>query len=54
VGRATLTFPVVGALLGAWCLKKIGGITGDTMGANTEVCEVRVFVVRLGVGEGGA
>jgi cobalamin synthase len=82
VGRATSTFPVVGALLGrvlvllrhglyrlrggvalagvaavsalqgAWGLKKLGGITGDTMGANTEACEVRVFVVLLGGGVG--
>jgi cobalamin synthase len=63
VGRATLTFPQVGALLGsllvlaltalqgAWCMRKIGGMTGDTMGANTEVSEVRVFVVLLGGGE---
>jgi cobalamin 5'-phosphate synthase/cobalamin synthase len=42
----------VTALQGAWCLRRIGGITGDTMGANTEVCEVLVFVVLLGLGEG--
>jgi cobalamin synthase len=79
VGRATLTLPVVGALLGmvlvllrpglypaalagvaaasalqgAWGLKKIGGMRGDTMGANTEVCEVLVFVVLLGMGGEG-
>lgn len=25
------------------CLKKIGGVTGDTLGANTEICETAVF-----------
>jgi adenosylcobinamide-GDP ribazoletransferase len=40
------------AIQGAWCVQRIGGITGDTMGANTEVCETRVFVVLLGLGEG--
>ncbi len=25
------------------CLKKIGGITGDTMGANTEICEAAIL-----------
>lgn len=40
----------VSALQGAWCMKRIGGITGDTMGANTESCEVLVFVVLLGLG----
>jgi adenosylcobinamide-GDP ribazoletransferase len=25
------------------CLKKIGGITGDTMGANTEICETAIL-----------
>ncbi len=52
-GVALAGVAAVSALQGAWCLKKIGGITGDTMGANTEVCEVLVFVVLLGVGEGG-
>jgi adenosylcobinamide-GDP ribazoletransferase len=26
------------------CLKKIGGITGDTLGANTEICETAVLI----------
>ncbi|HEX5753802.1 MAG TPA: adenosylcobinamide-GDP ribazoletransferase [Archangium sp.] len=43
---------VVSAIQGAWCMQRIGGITGDTMGANTEVCETLVFVVLLGLGEG--
>ena len=42
----------VSAIQGAWCMQRIGGITGDTMGANTEVCEALVFVVLLGLGEG--
>jgi cobalamin synthase len=51
-GHTKTGVAAVSALQGAGCLKKIGGITGDTMGANTEVCEVLVFVVLLGVGEG--
>ncbi|MCY1082072.1 adenosylcobinamide-GDP ribazoletransferase [Archangium lansingense] len=43
---------VVSAIQGAWCMQRIGGITGDTMGANTEVNETLVFVVLLGLGEG--
>ena len=42
----------VSALQGAWCMKRMGGITGDTMGANSEGCETRVFLVLLGLGEG--
>lgn len=26
------------------CLKKIGGVTGDTMGANTEICETAILL----------
>jgi len=29
------------------CLKKIGGITGDTMGANTEICEAAVLLTAV-------
>lgn len=29
------------------CIKKIGGVTGDTLGANTEICEA--FVLLIGV-----
>lgn len=43
---------VVSAIQGAWCMQRIGGIKGETMGANTEVCETWVFVVLLGLGEG--
>lgn len=28
-----------------WCLRRIGGLTGDTLGANTEVSEAVVLVV---------
>lgn len=29
------------------CLKKIGGVTGDTLGANTEVCETAVLLAAV-------
>ena len=29
------------------CQRKIGGVTGDTMGANTEICETAVFVAAV-------
>lgn len=29
------------------CMKKIGGVTGDTMGANTEVCEALVLMLAV-------
>ncbi|MEO6589774.1 MAG: adenosylcobinamide-GDP ribazoletransferase, partial [Pyrinomonadaceae bacterium] len=29
------------------CLKKIGGVTGDTMGANTEICEAFVLLAAV-------
>lgn len=29
------------------CKRKIGGVTGDTMGANTEICETAVFVAAV-------
>ncbi|NMO21240.1 adenosylcobinamide-GDP ribazoletransferase [Pyxidicoccus fallax] len=47
---AVVLVACVSALQGAWCMKKIGGITGDTMGANTEVCEALVFVLVLALG----
>jgi cobalamin synthase len=40
----------VSLLQGAWCVRKIGGITGDTLGANTEVCEALVLVLLLALG----
>lgn len=39
-------------LQGDGCLTRVGGMTGETMGANTEGCEVWVSVVRRGLGEG--
>ena len=29
------------------CLKKIGGVTGDTLGANTEICEAFVLLIAV-------
>lgn len=29
------------------CLKKIGGVTGDTLGANTEICETTVLLAAV-------
>lgn len=29
------------------CLKKIGGVTGDTLGANTEICETAVLLAAV-------
>ena len=29
------------------CLKKIGGVTGDTLGANTEICEALVLLTAV-------
>ena len=42
---AAVTFStVIGAIV---CAKKIGGITGDTLGANTEIAETLVYLVWL-------
>jgi adenosylcobinamide-GDP ribazoletransferase len=34
---------------GMWCRERIGGITGDTLGANTELCEALVWVMAVAV-----
>ncbi|MFY2562444.1 adenosylcobinamide-GDP ribazoletransferase [Corallococcus terminator] len=49
-GAALVLVACVSALQGLWCRKKIDGITGDTMGANTEVCEALVLVLVLALG----
>ncbi len=38
---------VVSAAFGFYCNHKIGGITGDTLGANLQLCECAVLVVFL-------
>lgn len=49
-GAAVALVACVSLLQGAWCVRKIGGITGDTLGANTEVCEALVLVLLLALG----
>jgi adenosylcobinamide-GDP ribazoletransferase len=48
-GLQGVVFVVAVALASAaqviWCLRKIGGITGDTLGANVVVCEALVYVL---------
>jgi cobalamin 5'-phosphate synthase/cobalamin synthase len=41
---AVIAFSLIFAL---FCRSRIGGITGDTLGANTELCEALVYVVWL-------
>lgn len=38
---------VVTAINGRMCRRRIGGVTGDTLGANTEMCEALVFLIAL-------
>lgn len=38
---------LITAFIGSWCRKKIGGITGDTMGANTEISETAVLLAAV-------
>ncbi len=35
--------------IGLWCRERIGGVTGDTLGANTELCEALVWVLAVAV-----
>ncbi len=39
---------LMSALQAMWCVRKIGGVTGDTTGANIEVCETLVFTLAVG------
>ncbi len=39
-------------LMGLWFRRRIGGVTGDTMGANTELSEAVVLVVAVGMTTG--
>jgi cobalamin 5'-phosphate synthase/cobalamin synthase len=40
----------LGAAFGALCRRRIGGVTGDTLGAAAELSEVLVLVVGVGLG----
>jgi adenosylcobinamide-GDP ribazoletransferase len=40
---------VVVGLLSRWCVRKIGGYTGDTLGATQQVAEVGCYVGLLGM-----
>jgi adenosylcobinamide-GDP ribazoletransferase len=46
-GLGVIGASAIGALV---CARRIGGITGDTLGANTEICEALVYVVWLACG----
>jgi cobalamin synthase len=37
----------VSACFGLYCRRQIGGITGDTLGANVELCESMALLVYL-------
>ncbi len=38
---------IVSVLQARWCLRKIGGITGDTLGSNVVICEALLYVVAV-------
>ena len=46
-GGAAGVAVVVSAGWGFYCRRKIGGITGDTLGANVQLCECAALVAFL-------
>jgi adenosylcobinamide-GDP ribazoletransferase len=46
-GIAAVAGIVVTACFGLYCRRKIGGITGDTLGANVQLCECAALIVFL-------
>lgn len=38
---------LVTIIIGRMCMRRIGGVTGDTLGANTEVCEAVVLLAGI-------
>jgi cobalamin 5'-phosphate synthase/cobalamin synthase len=49
-GAAAAAAILVSALFGLYCRHKIGGITGDTLGANVELCECAALAAFLWTG----
>ena len=41
----TLAVLAATALFGLWCRRRFGGITGDLLGANTELCELLALIL---------
>jgi cobalamin 5'-phosphate synthase/cobalamin synthase len=51
-GAAALGAVAVSACFGLYCRRRIGGITGDTLGANLQLCECAALVAFLWTGGG--
>jgi adenosylcobinamide-GDP ribazoletransferase len=49
-GAAALAAIVVSACFGLYCRRRIGGITGDTLGANVQLCECAALIAFLWTG----
>lgn len=49
-GWSWLAAAGVTALVGWECRAKIGGVTGDTLGANTELTEAAIYVLAVAIG----
>jgi cobalamin 5'-phosphate synthase/cobalamin synthase len=49
-GAAAATAVMVSAYFGVYCRRKIGGITGDTLGANVQLCECAALLAFLWTG----